>query len=142
MISLPKFDSFKRKAAKTEIHFYVVIKNGDDGRFVPLDAAWMMISTKDAKNTDNDHGSQFCVQAESPCPSRPQVQFVHSCNWYFVVNKYFSVFQCAQDWQILSRLLAEANKFFSSMRYVRHYNFEWDTASSENNFGTWQVLSS
>ena len=106
-----------------------------------------MISTKDAKNTTIIKAPNFAFKLNL------HIQVDSRINWYIhVINTMWStnIFQFFSasridnleiwQWQILSKLSMESNKFFQPSA-LRHYNFEWDTASLENNFEPRQVLS-
>ena len=125
--------------------------NGEDGRFVPRDAAWRSLLRIELLWFPSLHSScisksKYCSICTSLCkPTKFTSEFLgwsnwkqprrgfkswrerkngkrsketsgkvrllwagggeifgeqFPCDWHFVVNKYFAVFQCAQDWQI------------------------------------------
>ena len=121
---------------KLKFAFYTVIKRWQQKICTP-NAAWMMISTQDTKSTTimvPNFAFKLNLHVQVDLRYNLCIHVIDSL-WLTNIFLFFSTPR-----QILSRLLAEPNKFFQ--RYVRYYNFEWDATYSENNFGTWQVLSS
>ena len=106
-----------------------------------------MISTKDAKNTTIIKAPNFAFKLNLHIQVDSRITlYIHVMDtlWSTNIFQFFSAPRIDNliIWQrqILSKLLVEPNKFFQPSALC-YYNFEWDTASLENNFEPRQVLS-